>query len=142
MTETEVYRAIVTTADIDHLGHMNVGRYMGICGDGVFAFQALLGLDHADIRDGRQISFAAVHAECDFRSEVRVGETLALFMSVLEIGNRSVLFRHRMTAGLDARPVFDARLRSALMDLRTRRAVPIPDDIRARLEPHLAGPAA
>ena len=135
MPIAETVRATVTAADCDQLGHMNVGRYFGICGDGVFALQARAGLDPDDIASGRRLSFAVVNAVGDFRSEVHEGEALRLETGVLRVGGKSAMFLHRLHAGDGAgRLVFEGRFTSALMDLVSRRAGPIPGDLRKALE--------
>jgi acyl-CoA thioester hydrolase len=134
MAVLESFRGTVKAEDCDHLGHMNLGRYMELCGDGVFFLQGMIGLDAADIASGRRLSFAAVHADAQFKSELRVGEVIRLTTGVLEIGTRSVTLQKRLYAGAEDRLSFDARFKSAFMSLETRRAVPIPDDVRAALE--------
>ena len=80
--EIETYRSVVAPAHCDVLGHMNVSRYFAAVGDGMFSFQSAMGLTAEDIKSGRKISFAVVHAESDFRSEVLAGEVIFLTSAV------------------------------------------------------------
>ena len=134
MPAVETFRGHVKPAMCDHLGHMNVGRYTEICGDGIFYLQGLLGLDPTEAAAGRGPAFAVVHADAQFLREVRVGEVLRLETGVIEIGTKSCTFDKRIFAGNSGELAFACRFRSALLDLATRRAIPIPPDMRAGLE--------
>lgn len=134
MPAVETFRGTVKTGWCDHLGHMNLGRYMELCGDGVFYLQGLIGMDAADIASGRRLSFAAVHVDAQYSRELRVGEVIRLSTSVVEVGTKSVTLDKKIHAGADGDLAFQARFRSALLDLKTRKAVAIPDDIRTALQ--------
>jgi len=130
LADIETYRSVVSPADCDILGHMNVSRYFWACGNGVFALQARIGLGRSEITGGRRLSFAVVHTEGNFLAEVLPGDVIYLRTGILTLGGKSVDFRHRLfTAERDAL-VFKATFRSVLLDLESRRGVPIPDDIR------------
>lgn len=132
MAEVETWRGAVSPADCDVLGHMNVARYFGICGDGVFCLQTLLGLGPSELRSGRGLSFAVVHCESDFFAELHAGDVLYLTTGVVEIGGKSMTFRHRLHRMEDEKLAFESTFRAVLLDLRTRRATPLPDDVRER----------
>ena len=134
MPALETYRSIVEPSDCDVLGHMNVSRYLGICGNGVFALQAAIGLGRAEMLEGRRLSFAVVRAESDFRRELLPGDAVWLETGVMEIGTKSALFRHRLHRSGDDALAFESVFRSVLLDLAARRATEIPDDIRRGLE--------
>ncbi len=140
MPFVETSRTVVTPADCDVLGHMNVARYFGICGDGVFSFQTMLGLGVSDIRDGRKLSFAVVRAESDFKSEVVAGEVLYLQTAVERIGEKSITFRHRLFRAETGAMVFETGFQCVLLDLQSRRAAKLPDDVRQKAEAYLLPP--
>ncbi len=121
------WRGVCWPDDCDHLGHMNVGRYVGICGDGVFALQSALGVDP-------DTAFVAVRMESTFLSKVRPGTVLLLKSGVLKVGGKSATFLHELFAGPKQVPVFRAGLQSALMNLKTRRATEITGELRKRME--------
>ena len=131
MPYAETFRAVVAQADCDVLGHMNVSRYFAACSDAVLCFQTMLGLGISQVVGGRRLSFAVVRAESDFRYEVGPGEVIVMQTGVRAIGGKSMTFHHRLTrleAGLLA---FETEFRCVLLDLDARRAVPVPDDVRA-----------
>lgn len=133
MPHIETYRGVVNQADCDHLGHMNVSRYFGICGDAAIHLQNMLGVTPEDVRHGRRLSFAVVHNESDFRAEVEVAEPIVLRSAILEIGNKSMLLRHQLFRA-DGVMAFDTTFRVVLFDLENRKAAEIPPDVRARAE--------
>jgi acyl-CoA thioesterase FadM len=116
---------------------MNVSKYFAACSDGVFSMQTNLGLGLSDIRDGRKLSFAVVHAESDFKSEVMVGEVISLQTGFEEIGNKSAVFRHRLIRAEENVLAFETAFRCVLLDLEKRRAAVIPDDVREKAQAFL-----
>lgn len=126
------FRSVVDPSDCDFLGHMNVSNYFAACSDGVFAIQSEMGLTANDMRAGRRLSFAVVHAESDFRAELSAGDAIRLETSIVEIGTRSLKFRHRLVRAEDNAVAFETLFRCVMLDLAARRAVPIPDDVREK----------
>jgi acyl-CoA thioesterase FadM len=137
MPAIETFRSVVAPSECDHLGHMNVASYFAAVSDGVFSFQTELGLGPTDLRAGRRVSFAVVRAESDFRLELRAGDVIRVMTAVEAIGKKSVLFRHELQRVEDGAVAFETRFRCVLLDLESRRAVEIPDDLRARTEAYL-----
>ena len=125
------YQTIVAPSDCDFLGHMNVSRYFAACSDGVLALQSKLGLTASDVRTGRALSFAVVHATSDFKAELSAGDAIYLESSILEIGTKSITFLHQLYRLEDAALAFETAFKCVLLDLRTRRATEIPSDVRS-----------
>lgn len=137
MAYVETYQDVVRPAECDHLGHMNVGRYFEIMGDGVFGLQTRLGLTPEDVRTGRRLSFVGVHVDAEWHGEVMPGEIVSVRSAVLELGTKSLRMHHRISVWGE-RLVFEARPKVALMDLEARRAVVIPDEVRAAAKEYMA----
>lgn len=129
-------RMVIGTADCDALGHMNVARYFALCNQSGFAMQTALGWAPGDEIDGQRLSFAVVHSESDFQSEVMEGETLIVETDICDIGARWAVFRYRIRRE-DGTPVFETHWKSVLLDLETRRATEIPARFRRKLEDYL-----
>ena len=91
MPYLETYRGVVNQADCDHLGHMNVARYYGICADVGVILQNEIGLTPDDIRSGRRLSMVVVRNESDFTAEILVAEPIIMRSAILEIGSKSML---------------------------------------------------
>lgn len=124
------FRSVVDPSQCDFLGHMKVSRYFAACSDGVFAIQSEMGLTANDMRNGRRLSFAVVNAQSDFRAELSAGDPIRLETSVIEIGTKSMTFRHRLVRSEDDTTVFETVFKCVLLSLKTRRAANIPDDVR------------
>jgi acyl-CoA thioester hydrolase len=134
MTSMVSFRSVVDPADCDFLGHMNVSRYFAACSDGVFAIQSEMGLTAKDMRKGRRLSFAVVHAESDFKAELSAGDAIRLETEIMAIGSKSVTFRHRLIRAEDDAITFETLFKCVMLNLETRGAAPIPDAVREKAE--------
>jgi len=128
----ETYRSVVAPEACDHLGHMNVQQYFAAVSDGMFALQTELGLGPSDVRQGRKLSFAVVRAESDFKAELFAGDVIRLESAIEEIGDKSAAFRHRLVRVEDGAIVFQTHFKCVLLDLETRKAASVPDDVRKK----------
>ena len=128
------FRSVVDPADCDFLGHMNVSRYFAACSDGVFAIQSELGLTANDMREGRRLSFAVVSAQSDFRAELVAGDAIRLETSIIELGTKSITFRHRLIRAEGDQLAFETVFKCVMLGLETRRAAEIPEDVRQNAE--------
>jgi acyl-CoA thioester hydrolase len=133
MPYLETYRGVVNQADCDHLGHMNVARYYGICADVGIVLQNEIGLTPEDIRHGRRIGMVVVRNESDFKAEILVAEPIIMRSAILEIGSKSLLFHHQLFRA-DGVIAFDTTQRVVLFDLVKRTAAEIPPDVREKVE--------
>ncbi len=124
------FRSVVDPSDCDFLGHMNVSRYFAACSDGVFAIQSEMGLTANNMRSGRRLSFAVVRAESDFKSELSSGDVMHLETEVMEIGTKSITFRHRLIRAEDGAVAFESIFKCVMLNLDTRRAEAIPSDVK------------
>ena len=126
------FRSVVDPADCDFLGHMNVSRYFAACSDGVFAIQSEMGLTSNDMRSGRRLSFAVVNAQSDFRAELSAGDALRLETSIVAIGSKSITFHHQLFRADGDVLAFETEFKCVMLNLETRRAADIPDDVREK----------
>jgi len=124
------FRSVVDPGDCDFLGHMNVSRYLAACSDGIFAIQSEMGLTAQDMRTGRRLSFAVVNALSDFRAELSAGDAIRLETSILAIGSKSMTFRHQLFRADGDKLAFETEFKCVLLNLETRRAAEIPEDVR------------
>lgn len=134
MPAFQSFRSVVDPSDCDFLGHMNVSRYFAACSDGVLAIQSELGLTAGDMRSGRRLSFAVVHAESDFRAELTAGDAIYLETAIQEIGTKSLTFRHTLYRAADRTLAFETLFKCVMLGLESRCAEAIPDAVRTRAE--------
>ncbi|MCB1364315.1 MAG: thioesterase family protein [Rhodobacteraceae bacterium] len=134
----EPMRFVVGTRDCDELGHLNVSGYVYYCNRAGMALIEAMGWPPGQANRGRRYSFAAVHMVSDYLAELHEGEEIAVHVGISLIGTKSATFDNTITRA-DGAVVFRSAWKSALMDLDSRRAVTIPDDLRAAMQPHLTG---
>lgn len=126
------FRSVVDPADCDFLGHMNVSRYFAACSDGVFAIQSEMGLTASDMREGRRLSFAVVNVQSNFRAELAAGDAIRLETTIIDVGTKSMTFRHRLFRADEDLLAFDTVFKCVMLDLEARISRDIPDEVRAR----------
>lgn len=125
-------RFVVGTRDCDALGHLNVSGYFAYCNLAGFEMLRQIGWTPGETNAGRRYSFAVVKSESEFLAEVMAGQVLLVQPVMRDIGGKSAVFDYTITLETGT-PVFRSLWKSALMDLDNRRAVTIPDDLRAAL---------
>ncbi|MCI2400745.1 thioesterase family protein [Aliiroseovarius subalbicans] len=140
MAELETLRRIIGPEECDILGHMNVSRYFACVSDAGFGIMAAFGLGRGDVVGGKRQSFAVVHSDATFHSEVLAGEGIYMRSHVTEIGRRSASFHHRMYRVADDKLLFETLFKCVLMDLERRRATVINEDMQAAMRAFLLEP--
>jgi 4-hydroxybenzoyl-CoA thioesterase len=94
-----------------------------------------LGYSHFDLINQRRIGTPTVHLQCDFSRAVEMGSTLRYELRVVKVGASSV--QYSLAGRVDGEPCLKILQTIAFMHLDRRRAVPIPDDLRPRIESYL-----
>jgi acyl-CoA thioester hydrolase len=121
----ETLRLITQAWQCDHMGHVNVGFYMGWLGDAAFAMLALHGLDREQAA-AEKLGAAAVRAEVDYQSELRGGDMVRLETTVESIGERKIVFHHRMIRIGDEKQIMRARVIGVCIDTVQRKSRAFP----------------
>lgn len=137
MSQRYQTRHVIGTSDCDALGHMNVARYFALSNINGVAMQTAMGWPPGQARGGLRLSFAVVNATSDFKSEVLEGETVTVCTDIARIGTKSASFRNVILRA-DGSQAFYSVWHSACLNLDTRRADVIPDDLRAALSDYLS----
>lgn len=139
MPAIETFRRVVDPADCDMLGHMNISRYFACVSDAGLGLMTAFGLGPDQITSGRRQAFAVVHFDTTFHKEVRPGEWIFIRSGLVEIGRRTCTFRHVMHRATDEANLFEANAKCVLMDLESRRATIVDEDLRAAMTPYMIG---
>ena len=128
MTSFE-YELEVRFRDCDGLGHVNNAVYLTYLEQARFAFwQRLTGIG------GIPRSFILARAECDYRVQATAGDRLIVRLRVSAVGKSSFTFEYEIVNARTRVVVATARTVQVMYDYQAGRSVPVPDDIRARLE--------
>jgi acyl-CoA thioester hydrolase len=123
------YRGTVYPWHCDHMGHMNVMWYVGKFDEATWQLLASIGLSPKRLRN-EGIGMVAVEQHLEYKRELLAGDLLIIRSSVQEVREKALLLLHEMinqeTEELAARTV----LTGVCIDLTTRKAKPLPADIR------------
>jgi 4-hydroxybenzoyl-CoA thioesterase len=84
-----------------------------------------------------QIGFPTVNTECDFFKPCRVGDRVAMHVSIARLGRSSLEFL--ISGRVDGEERLRVRHMIALVSLETLRAVPIPGALRGKMAEYAAG---
>ncbi|WP_119291347.1 acyl-CoA thioesterase [Azohydromonas sediminis] len=98
-------------------------------------FDEGLGVPYAEVIGARRTGLPTVRLEADFTAISRHGEQLAQCLAVRHLGRSSLQLHHEFHGGGELR----LRVRQVLVctSLATHRPQPIPDDLRAAMQPYL-----
>jgi len=99
-----------------------------------------LGYDYAELVMGSRFGFPFVHLDCDFKIPSRMGEVINLTVLIDRIGRSSLGIA--IVCHLDGLERLRAHMVTAMMSLETRKPVPLPDGLRAKLEAYRARTSA
>jgi 4-hydroxybenzoyl-CoA thioesterase len=99
-------------------------------------FREAVGLPFNEMHLERRVGFPIVNTGCEFFRPAHLGETLELELAIAKLGRSSIEFS--VTGSVGGEEKFRARHKVALVSLDTFRALPIPDDMRAKMAPYLA----
>jgi acyl-CoA thioester hydrolase len=140
MSESIVtYRGAVYPWHCDHMGHMNVMWYVGKFDEATWQLLSSLGLSPARLRS-EGIGMAAVEQRIEYKRELVAGDLLTIRSSVQEVREKVVLFLHEMTNDETRQVAARTVITGVCIDTTTRKARPLPEDIRERMAARLASP--
>ncbi|KAA0022424.1 acyl-CoA thioesterase [Antrihabitans cavernicola] len=124
-----LWRVPTRWADNDHYGHVNNVTYYAYFDTAVNAW--LMDATGTDIRELSAIGIVA-ETSCTFVSELSFPEQLQVGLSVVRLGNRSIVYALAIFREQSDRLELAAtgRFVHVYVDRDTRKPVPIPDEIR------------
>ena len=120
------YPIVVTRAHLDSLGHVNNARYFEFFEAGRTTWYEVSGLFAASREPGAKTrDTVVVNVNCDFVAECHLGETLTVATWAQRLGGKSFSVLQRLMKE-DGQLSAEAVVTSVVMDLDTRRSVPLP----------------
>ncbi len=99
-------------------------------------FERGLAHSHFVLIRERRIGTPTVNLQCDFLRPVEMGEMLRWELRVAKLGNASVQLA--LSAKRNGEECVKLLQTVAFMNLETRRAIPVPEDLRPRIAEYLA----
>ena len=125
------YRGAVYPSQCDHMGHMNVAWYVAKFDEATWQLFAAIGLGPSRLRR-EKIGMAGVEQHLEYKRELLAGDVVTVGSSVLEVKEKAIRFTHEMirddTGELAAKTILVA----VHLDAVTRKARPLPEDVRER----------
>jgi len=115
------------------MGHMNVMWYVGKFDEATWHLLASVGLSSKRLRQ-EGIGMAAVEQHIEYKRELLAGDLISIRSYVQEAREKSLRFVHEMTNQETQELASRTVLTAVCIDMKTRRARPLPVDIRERIE--------
>ena len=91
-----------------------------------------LGYNYADMIIGSRFGFPFVHLDCDFKIPSRIGDVIDLTLLVERVGRSSLNIA--IVCHKDGLERLREHMVTAMMSLETKQAVPLPQDLRDKIE--------
>jgi acyl-CoA thioester hydrolase len=114
------------------MGHMNVMWYVGKFDEACWQLLSAYGLTPSRMRrDG--IVMAAVEGHIVFKRELRAGDVITVRSEIVDVGNKSVRIAHEMRNDDTGESVASMIVVGVHLDGVTRKSVPLPADVRERM---------
>ena len=113
----------------------NLFHYCHVAMEGFFG--SVAGIAYPDLLERLQRGFPTARTEAVFHRPVPYGAVLRFRVTLTHIGHTSVAFRFLVADAAGGADYAEARTTTVCIDMGTFRPVPLPDDIRAAIEPYL-----
>jgi 4-hydroxybenzoyl-CoA thioesterase len=98
-------------------------------------FREAVGLPFQEMHLERRVGFPIVNTGCEFFRPAHLGDTLRLELAITRLGRSSIEFTVRGAVGAEEK--FRARHKVAMVSLESFRALPIPEEMRAKMAPYV-----
>jgi acyl-CoA thioester hydrolase len=129
----ETYRAVVFPWHCDHLGHLNVRWYGHFFDDAGWHLWSQIGVSHVTLKE-RGIVTVVASIKTDFHHESAAGDLLLVKSAFTRIGGKSLTMSQRMANAETGVLCATQDVVEVFFDMESRKAAPMPEDIRTKLE--------
>ena len=140
MAAEATYRGTVYPWQCDHVGHMNIMWYVGKFDEANWNLFARLGMTPTWLRE-QERGMAAVQQNIAYKRELLAGDIVEIRSELLEVGEKSIRFRHAMANAETGEIAAVCELIGVHMDREVRKSAPFEDAIREAAVKQLAEPA-
>lgn len=137
----ETVRAVVFPWHCDQFGHMNVRWYAHWLDDAAFHVWAANGVTFRRMQE-LGVHTVSARTTTDFVRELVAGDMVVVWSAFSRLGRSSVTYQHRMRSVETGIEHARQEAVEVFFDPATRKSAPIPDEIRAAIEPALVDPAS
>jgi len=99
--------------------------------------QAEFGQSYHSLMEEEGVGFPIVHAEADFKTPLRFGDTARVLLEVLSLGKTSLQCRYTFFPPASSTAAATLTLTGACVDMKSFKPTPIPERWRSMLAGHL-----
>lgn len=124
-------RSTVYPWHCDHMGHMNVMWYVGKFDEATWHLFTLLGLTSTFFREHHR-GMVAVHQEITYQRELRAGDVVTIYSSILEVKEKVIRLSHEMRNEETNELSAITTITGVHINTQLRKSCPLPDDVIAR----------
>lgn len=128
MALLETYRGMVTRANEDHMGHMNVAFYTAKFDEAAWHLLSKLGLSNSYVQTEKK-GVAALTQTTNYKAEVMAGDLLVIRTRLLEISEKKIRFLHIMENCETGLEVATSEIMGVHFDRKARKSCPFPQEI-------------
>ena len=114
------------------MGHMNVMWYVGKFDEATWQLFTSIGLSPRRLRN-EGIGLVAVEQRLEYKRELIAGDLLTIRSSVEEVREKALVLLHEMTNDETQQVAARTTITGVCIDMTTRKARPLPEDIRKRI---------
>jgi len=132
----ETYRGVVYPWHCDHLNHMNVQHYVGMFDQASWHLLDAVGISFEDGEERAETLVDAQHT-IQYKVELRAGNLVKIESVFTRIGTKSLTFLHRMINCRTGEVAATSEIVEVFFNMNTRTSMPIPDELREMIAPHL-----
>jgi acyl-CoA thioester hydrolase len=137
MPSAATYRGTVYPWQCDHVGHMNIMWYVGKFDEANWNLFARIGLTPTYLRESGR-GMAGVQQNITYRRELLPGDIVEITTAMLEIGGKSIRFRHEMRNAETDEIAAVCEITAVHLDREAHKSVAFPDAVRTLVESELA----
>jgi acyl-CoA thioester hydrolase len=126
------HRDAVFAWECDHIGHLNARFYIARISDAAAVVLNHMGLPRTEL-ERRRWGSAGLEHHIAFKQELRAGDLITVTTGLREVRNKTFRVLHNLANAESGETAATVEVVGCLLDLERRKALVIPDDIRARM---------
>lgn len=132
----ETFRGVIFPWQCDQMGHMNVQFYTSMFDQGTMHLLSMAGFTWDRLSEA-SLGFADVRHVVEYKAEQGAGNLIVVHSAITRLGNSSITLAHQMKNPETGALAATSEVTCVFFDLKARKSVPIPDDLRASAQAYV-----
>ena len=129
----DLTRTVVLPAHCDGYGHMNVRHYAGFFDDAGWHMLAMAGISLSEVK-ARGLGTVMASLTIEFHHEITAGQLALVRGAVTRVGTKSFGHELRLYEADSMTHCATQKSVEVCFDTKARKGVPLPDDLRVKLQ--------